>query len=199
MNGRASATSWESVRGAAAEVLHTWWRSVSSAGIVRASDRSVGLADLLLSCVNQKGAGGLFLQVAHAVAKRVEGNVLVAGQRGRQTRFGITATTNDLLAILDDRTRLDYELLRRVLACREATRSESSFSWACDKANVGGVSLHNSILVLHSNVAMVLPPQVDFGVLLGAPGVYGRRAGQQGLGSVDPLIFWAVWCIGKSS
>eukprot|EP00972_Heterocapsa_arctica_P032387 4772303-Heterocapsa_arctica.AAC.1 len=64
-----------------------------------------------------------------------------------------------MLEVLHDRRRLEFELLKRVLACREATRHTRSFSWACDKANVGGLGLHNSVLVLANNQAMVLPPQ----------------------------------------
>ena len=47
-----------------------------------------------------------------------------------------------------------------VRAAEQATRHACNFTMASDKANVGGPSLQNSLLVLADGTAMIMPPQV---------------------------------------
>ena len=60
-----------------------------------------------------------------------------------------------------DNQRLDQELLRHLYACVELSRGHTNFTFAHDKANVGGPHLLNTVVVLDTNLAMLQCPQVE--------------------------------------
>lgn len=157
-------------------MLSDWWGVLVRAGVVRPGTTKAACAALITATATMHVARGFFLQVVWGLARRAELCLLLSERRGRASPRSIASCATNLLDILMHRHRLDYELLRLVAACKEATRGHSSFSWACDKANVGGVGLHNSVLVLHDNRAMVLAPQAVFWAQLLGVGRLGRSA-----------------------
>ena len=74
---------------------------------------------------------------------------------------GLAARGHNLMKLIMDNQRLDQELLRHLYACVELSRGHTNFTFAHDKANVGGPHLLNTVVVLDTNLAMLQCPQVE--------------------------------------
>ena len=53
------------------------------------------------------------------------------------------------------------EIRKHLHAARARTRGVLNVTWATDKANVGGPSMLNTVMVLANGDAILLPPQVS--------------------------------------
>ena len=67
----------------------------------------------------------------------------------------------DVMACVDDVSRLNSVLLKHVRAGVEATMGAHTLSIAFDKANVGGIGLQADVIVIPSNYAIFCCPQFD--------------------------------------
>ena len=74
---------------------------------------------------------------------------------------GLAARGHNLMKLIMDNQRLDQELLGHLYACVEFSRGHTNFTFAHDKANVGGPHLLNTVVVLDTNLAMLQCPQVE--------------------------------------
>jgi hypothetical protein len=72
----------------------------------------------------------------------------------------LRATTCDLLDILWNRRRLDYELVKQVAAQTTYAAGRVNYSFATDEAHVGGPSLFNTVVVYKDNTALLMCPLV---------------------------------------
>ena len=76
------------------------------------------------------------------------------------------ATAHDIASVLDDSVRLRNELLKYVIAGKEASRGTTDWSRCIDKANVGARSLQTGLIVLSNNQAILTCPQAASLLLL---------------------------------
>ncbi|CAK0820493.1 unnamed protein product [Prorocentrum cordatum] len=99
-------------------------------------------------------------QVVWACARQIEMYAQGALKKGTDKEAPLQVEVAPLIDIAWCRERLDQELQKHLHACKCASASLRNFTVATDKANVGGPSLQNSVVVLPDGQALVLPPQV---------------------------------------
>lgn len=139
-DGTASVSAWadEADRPAANWIFQRWHQHLKKAGVL-SSDGRCTVVHRILATLGDESCKALSVQLMCQLPQRIELSVLHCMQHGKSTTSGIEASADDLLRALHEPRRLDYEPFRRVLAMREVTKDVHSFSWSCDKANVGGL------------------------------------------------------------
>lgn len=151
----------------------------------------VGLNDLLMRVVSVDGLQGLASQLFWYVAQWVELCVWQSLHRGQSNEVEFKASFIDLAATLKSPSALGSMLLRHVVSGIEATRGRVHLSFAVDKANVGGISLHVGVFFLGDNRAIMACPQVAPSGSCNVVG--GRVAPGKVLGSPDPFSVGGVY------
>ena len=143
-------------------VAAAWAAFLRDGGLIL-NDHSCNIIDLLRVTVTDEPARtGFFAQIVNALTQKVEVALLAILRNRWQTKDRFTATYLDIVALLEEPAKLDSELLKHVLATKEATRGVYNFSFTTDKLHTGHFGLVNTILGLPGNIADILLPQVIF-------------------------------------
>lgn len=137
------------------------WRELQKAGVLQVCSDSVSLADLLVASAGNAQLPSFHGQVVHFVASRTEVAAFYSLRKGPLSANSFECANVNFMDLLSDPKRLDHELLKYCLAAHEAAKHSGSLFFSSDKANVGGLSLQNSILCFGSGVACVAPPQAS--------------------------------------
>ena len=98
-------------------------------------------------------------QLLRFFSVRLEVAILDAVKGGSSPSALVKVRVSALVELLWNNQRLSQELRKYFFNCKLATRTATNFTLASDKANVGGPSLQNTLLVLPDGVALALPPQ----------------------------------------
>ena len=136
--------------------MRIFWKQLLT--ITGGEARTVDVGDLLRSFLSQDYCSGFFRQVVWKLASRLDYLIMSSLKTGSGSL--LRATTCDLLDILWNRRRLDYELVKQVAAQTTYAAGRVNYSFATDEAHVGGPSLFNTVVVYKDNTALLMCPQV---------------------------------------
>ena len=114
---------------------------------------------LSYACVEKK-LGNLYRQVLWLLVKHVGDSLYQSVSQDPPAANAIRCVNVDLSELMWDNLKLDYQLLKYMVSGMQATVGATRLHLAFDKANVGGLTLGNSVVSLPDDVAFVAPPQV---------------------------------------
>ena len=103
------------------------------------------VSDFLVRCISGT-ASSLADQVCWHLARRIEMCILGAIQGRRLPPGAFKASAEDIMSLLGFPGKLNRELLKHILASREASKTETNFCRCTDKSNVGGTQLQAGLL-----------------------------------------------------
>lgn len=135
-----------------------WWRLLLKA-LPLAAQGNVSLSAMLEATVAQTTTVSLFGQLVWQTSYMLERACYVALRKGPVHDDGVQVKSCDIMQVIERPLRLNNELLRVVLSGVAASEGHRNISIACDKANVGGLSLQSGVVVLETNQALLAPPQ----------------------------------------
>lgn len=124
------------------------------------------LFDLLCDSAYIDAAHGLHAQLLWWVTRHIENSMWKSKNGPFLSMHALHSNTVDLLSLLWKPRALDFQLLKHVIAGREASRGQLRHSWVVDEANVGGLSLHSGFIALPNNTGFVAAPQGANGVVV---------------------------------
>jgi len=147
-------------------IAHDWWEALVTAcpslEDTPGKCSIVGLLKLTVAAsIQSEVLLAIWLQLVWQVSATVESAVRKYLADDRVVGAKGLARLVDLMDLLNQPRSMDRELVRFVRGVREASRVGQSFSLSCDKANVGGMSLHNGIVGMGSNVVALAVPQAS--------------------------------------
>ena len=136
--------------------MRTCWKQLRT--ITGGHAATVDVGDLLRAFIVHDSCFGLCRQVVWKLASRLEHLVMSSLKTGSGSL--LRASTCDLLDMVWNRRRLDYELVKQVAAQTTYAAGRVNYSFATDEAHVGGPSLFNTVVVYKDNTALLMCPQV---------------------------------------
>ena len=107
----------------------------------------------------QESLSKLMFQLIYWLARQIDMCLDKVTRNCNVGRAAVKCSYTDLASLLDKPRQLDRELLRIVLSAREASANLSRFAMCVDKANVGGMTLHNGVIGMGANVLTMVCPQ----------------------------------------
>ena len=148
------------------QIATSWWEIVTGA-VAPGVDVQTTVYDLLRVAVGstKKHALAFTGQLLWAIGMRAEAVLHTSALRGRYCDKQLHAQFTDILSLLGSARLLDSELVRHVLASRDATLGSTQLSWATDKVQACFHGIVNTIVAMEDNQAFVALPQVV--ILLG--------------------------------
>lgn len=117
------------------------------------------LLDFILLLLSEQKLKQIAAQVVWALSRKLELVTLTSLRRGLPAEAPLQVRVAPLIDVAWHRQRLDQEISKHLVACRHLSTGLRNFSIPTDKANVGGPSLQNSIVVLADGSALVQAPQ----------------------------------------
>jgi hypothetical protein len=121
--------------------------------------KKLSLKRLLQSTIDVKAMQSVYRQSCWLLGERVELAIYSGREKGKcslDLSVPLKSTAVELTSM--DPSVQDAYLCKYIYSSVEASRNRTSFTMACDKANVGGLSLFNSILVYPDGLAVICPP-----------------------------------------
>lgn len=136
-----------------------WLRELAKLDLADESG-DVSLQTLLISIAGESDFENLYSQLIHWTARHVEKHLTLSLESPKPHPHALACERVDLLALLWDTRRLDFQLLKHLSSWAQTTRGKTRFSIALDEANIGGPTLHNSFIAQPDNSGYPGPPQV---------------------------------------
>ena len=154
---------WEKAIDEGHDLATAWWdATIPGTACRQEGTTSVPLTDFLARALAAgDGCNSLFRQVVWQCARRAEGAVKRALKNDAVAPGALTATTVDMLTLLDQPVRLDHELMRYILAGQAQLQGQNHLSYICDKGNVAGQQLMPAMFATSSDIGVVACPQVS--------------------------------------
>lgn len=153
-----------SLRGPPKEWSAFWGQCADTFG---RDQEHVGLVEFLLLLQVQKKLRHIFTQLLWAISLKLEYKVMCALKRGAPATSSLQVEVGAIVNLSWNVRRMDQELRKHLASCRRLTAGHLNFTFATDKASVGGPSLQNTLVVLANGSALLQAPQVQLALGFG--------------------------------
>ena len=171
--------------------MHTKAEWLAALAPLLGSETKTHVVDLLsFSCADKK-LGSLHRQLLWFLVKHVEESLFKSISQDPPSKDAIRCAHVDLSELMWENDKLDYQLLKYIVSGMQASQGALCMHLAFDKANVGGLTLGNSVFSLPDDVAFVGAPQVSCPSYVG--GVYWEGDGPTGHFFKIPAV-WSILC-----
>lgn len=182
---------WCMADGSGGRLCQSWCRRLGLLSGGASKPWSLPLVKVLLLCAGNKHLESFENQLQWAVASWMDLCCMTVLRHGPPTALALSIRTEDLSEVIKDRSRLDRLLVSHVAAGKEATRGTHFLHITSDKANVGGIQLSSSFIVLGmSNQCIMCCPQVVRVVSVPAGSLTAQAKFSGG-----PRLVFRGWCI----